>query len=101
MTILPEARGSMASARKSIKTRTHQKSHALRMLLTSGVIRGADVDPPGMSDSRFQTSPTRTIYPNKSVHTKLVHTTGHKRHVGLLAQWHTTFIDILKEFGKR
>lgn len=91
----------MASAHKSIKARTHQKSHALRMLLTSGVIRGADVDPPGMSDSRFQTSPTRTIDPSKSVYTKLVHATGHKRHVGLLAQWHTTFLDILKEFGKR
>ncbi len=54
-----------------------------------------------MSDSQFQTTPTRTIYPGKSVYTKLVHATGHKRHVGLLAQWHTTFIDILKEFGKR
>jgi len=91
----------MASVLKSVKARTHQKSHALRMLLTSGVIRGADVDPPGMSDSQFQTSPTRTIYPGKPVYTKLVHATGHKRHVGLLAQWHTTFIDILKEFGKR
>lgn len=91
----------MANAHKLIKSRTHQKSHALRMLLTSGVIRGADVDPPGMADPRFQTSPPRTIYPDKSVYTKLIHTTGHNRHLGLLAQWHTTFVDILKEFGKR
>lgn len=71
------------------------------MLLTSGVIREANVDPPGMVDARFQTSPARTTYPNKSVYTKLVHTTGHKRHSGLLAQWHTTFVDILREFGRR
>ncbi|GAB1724885.1 MAG: hypothetical protein NTNFB01_37810 [Nitrospira sp.] len=91
----------MANAHRSIKSRTHQKSHALRMLLTSGVIRAADVDPPEISDARFQTSPTRTLFPSKSVHTKLIHTTGHKRHLGLLAHWHTTFVDILREFGKR
>jgi hypothetical protein len=71
------------------------------MLVTSGVIRAADVDPPGMADPRFQTDPTRTIYPDKSVYTKLVHTTGHKRQLGLLAQCHTTFVEILREFGKR
>ena len=53
-----------------------------------------------MSHPRFQTSPSRTIYPDKSVYTKLVHATSHKRHLRLLTQWHTTFIDILKEFGK-
>lgn len=71
------------------------------MLLTSGVIRSADVDPPGMASTRSQTSPPRTLSPDKSVYAKLVHATDHKRHMGLLAQWHTTFVDILKEFGKR
>lgn len=90
----------MTSAHKSNRARTHQKSHALRMLLTSGVIRGADVDPPGMLDSRFQASPTRAIYPSKSVYPKLVHATVHTGHRRLFSQWHTTFIDILNEFGK-
>ena len=71
------------------------------MLLTSGVIRCADSDPPGMAAARSQTSPTRTLSTNASVFAKLIHTTDHKRHMSLVAQWHTTFIDILKEFGKR
>ena len=71
------------------------------MLLTSGVIRSADIDPPGLETSRSQTSPTRSFSPGKSVYGKPIYATDHKRHMGLLAQWQTTFIDILKEFGKR
>lgn len=71
------------------------------MLLTSGVIRGADVDPPGISDPRFQRNPTRIMYPGKTVYTKPVHATGHKGHLERFTQWHSTFVDILKEFGKR
>ena len=71
------------------------------MLLTSGVIRSANMDPQGMAGTRSETSPPRRLSPSKSVYARLVHTTDHKRHMGLLAQWHTTFVDILKEFGKR
>jgi hypothetical protein len=39
----------MALFHRVIRTRTQQKSQALRMLLTSGVIRSATVDPPCMA----------------------------------------------------
>ncbi len=91
----------MANAHHSLKSRTQQKSQALRMLLTSGVIRGANVDPPGISDPRFQRNPTRSIYTGRMVHANPVHATGHRRHLELFTQWHSTFVDILKEFGKR
>lgn len=91
----------MASSKKVIRKPSQQKAHALRMLLTSGVIRSAEIDPPGMRTSYAQMSPSRSLSPGKSVYGNPVHTTDHKRHMGLLAQWHTTLIDILKEFGKR
>lgn len=91
----------MASSKKVIHKSSQQKAHALRMLLTSGVIRSAEIDPPGMGTSHAQMSPSRTLSPGRSVYGKRVHTTDHKRHMGLLAQWQTTFLDILKEFGKR
>jgi len=95
------SRGHMASAHKNSRARHHQKSHALRMLLTSGVVRSADVDPPTMGVPRSQVSPPNLIPSRNFVHTRLVHTTQYKRPQGLLAQWQTTFAEILKEFGKR
>lgn len=91
----------MASSHKSSRARTHQKSHALRMLLTSGVVRSANVDPPSMGIPRSQVSLPSPFPSRNVVHTKLVHTTQYKRQPGLFAQWQTTFADILKEFGKR
>ena len=91
----------MAISQKSIRNPSRQKAHALRMLLTSGVIRSAEVDPPCMEHVRAQTNPSRTLSPSKSVYAKLIHATDHKRHSGLFAQWHTTIVDILKEFGIR
>ena len=38
---------------KRVRARNHQKSHALRMLLTSGVVRSADIDPPSMGIPAF------------------------------------------------
>ena len=94
-------RGHMGSAHKSLRTRNQQKSHALRMLLTSGVVRSADVDPPSLGIPRSQVSPPSPLPSRNVVHTRLIHTTQYKRHQGLFAQWQTTFADILKEFGKR
>ena len=54
-----------------------------------------------MANARSEISPLRPLSPSKSVYTRLIHTTDHTRHMSLLAQWHTTFLDILKEFGKR
>lgn len=97
----PLSRGHMASAHKNSRARTHQKSHALRMLLTSGVVRSADVDPPSMGIPRSQASLPSRLPSRNVIHTRLVHTTQHKRQYGLFAQWQNTFADILKEFGKR
>lgn len=91
----------MAGSQKNSRARTHQKSHALRMLLTSGVVRSADVDPPSMGIPRSQVSIPSPLPSRNVVHTRLVHTTQYKRQQGLFAQWQTTFADILKEFGKR
>ncbi|MBS0171952.1 MAG: hypothetical protein JSR62_16520 [Nitrospira sp.] len=91
----------MANSHKSSRARTYQKSHALRMLLTSGVIRLADVDPPALGIPRSQVSPPNALPSRNAAQTRLIHATQYKRHQGLLAQWHSTFADILKEFGKR
>jgi hypothetical protein len=61
-------RGFMASSKKVIRKSSQQKAHALRMLLTSGVIRSAEIDPPGMGTSHAQMSPSRTLSPGRSVY---------------------------------
>ncbi|MDR4472711.1 MAG: hypothetical protein MRJ92_08710 [Nitrospira sp.] len=73
----------------------------MRMLLTSGVVRSADVDPPSMGIPRSQVSITSPFPSRNGVHMRPVHTTQYKRRPGLFAQWQTTFADILREFGKR
>lgn len=90
----------MASSKKVIRKPSQQKTHALRMLLTSGVIRSAEIDPPDMGRAGSLTSPPRALSSSKSVYTKSVHTTDHTSRKNLLARWHTTFIDILREFSK-
>ena len=100
-TTLSVIRGSMASSQQVLRKRTRQKSHALRMLLTSGVIRSADVDPACMTTPRSQTGSPHILSPEKPGHARLIHTTNHLHRTDVLAHWHTTFIDILKEFGRR
>ncbi len=90
----------MASSKKVIRKPSQQKTHALRMLLSSGVIRSAEIDPPDMGGTGLATRSPRPLSSTKSVYTKSVHTTDYNRHKNLLARWHTTFIDILREFGK-
>ena len=91
----------MASAHKVLCTRTRQKSHALRMLLTSGVIRSAAVDPPCMATSQPQIGSPRILSPQKPGYARLIHATDRAHRMGVLAHWHSTFVDILKEFGRR
>ncbi|MBL8041698.1 MAG: hypothetical protein JNL86_02120 [Nitrospira sp.] len=91
----------MANSQKSSRTRNHQKSHALRMLLTSGVVRSADIDPPSMGIPRSQIRSPSPVPSRNAVQTRLIHMTHYKRHQGLLSQWQSTFADILKEFAKR
>mgnify|MGYP001178203248 FL=1 len=90
----------MASSKKVIRKPSQQKTHALRMLLTSGVIRSAEIDPPDMGRTGSLTSSPRSLSSTKSVYTKSVHTPDHTGRKNLLARWHTTFIDILREFSK-
>jgi len=95
------ATGSMAITQKVLAKRTRQTTHALRMMLTSGVIRSATVDPPCMPAPQFQPGSSRILSPENSKCAGLVHTTDHTRHLGLLAYWQATCIDILKGFGRR
>ena len=90
----------MASFHIVLRTRSRQKSQALRMLLTSGVIRSAAVDPPRMAIPQPQIGSTR-ILPDKPGYARFVHTSQHAHRMGVLAQWHSIFVDILKEFGRR
>ena len=91
----------MASSQKVLRNRTSQKSHALRMLLTSGVIRSATIDPPCMASPQFQTGSPRLLSTERSWHSRLLHTTTHAHCMGVLSHWHTTFLDILNEFLRR
>lgn len=91
----------MANSQKDTRKRLLQKSQALRMLLTSGVIRSADVYPLDTKYTGLRTNPSHTFAPEKLIYRKPIHAADHKHHMTLLAEWQTTFVDILREFGKR
>ena len=94
-------RGSMASSSKALSARTRQKSYALRMLLTSGVLRSAATDPPCMAALQPQVGSPRLLSSHNSVRGRVIHSTDRAHRMAVLANWHDTFLDILKEFGKR
>lgn len=91
----------MAISPTVLRRRTRQKSKALLMLLTSGVIRSAAVDPPCMTAPRPQVGSPRVQSPDTPGYARLIYTTNHVYRMGLLTYWHNTFFDILKEFGRR
>lgn len=71
------------------------------MLLTSGVIRSAAVDPPCMAAPRAQTGSPRILSTDKPEFARLIHTTDQAHRKGVLAYWQNTLVDILNEFGRR
>ncbi len=91
----------MASSPKALSSRTRQKSYALRMLLTSGVLRSAATDPPCMAALPPQVDSPRLLSSHNSVRARMSHFTERAHRLGVLAHWHDTLLDILKEFGKR
>src|SRR5687768_4247369 len=93
--------GPMTSSHNAFHSRNHQKSQALRMLLTSGVIRSAIVDPPSLANPRLQISSPRVLCPDKPVYARLPHATDHVRPINVLAHWCSAFVDILRTFGRR
>lgn len=91
----------MTSSPKALSARTRQKSYALRMLLTSGVLRSAATDPPCMAALQPQVGSPRLLTSHNSVCARVIHSTDRVHRMGVLANWHDTFLDILKEFWKR
>ena len=79
-------RKSMASFHIVLRTRSRQKSQALRMLLTSGVIRSAAVDPPRMAIPQPQIGSPRILSPDKPGYARFVHTSQHAHRMSVLAQ---------------
>ena len=71
------------------------------MLLTSGVIRSATVDPPYMATSQPQIGSQCILSPQNPGFAQLIHSTDRAHRMGVLAHCHNTFVDILKEFGRR
>ena len=86
----------MASSQTFPRTHTRQKAQALRMLLTSGVIRSAAMDPPCIAISQ-----TCATSPSISFQKKSRPARDYAHRIDLLEQWHEAFIDILKEFSRR
>ena len=91
----------MASSPKAPSSPTRQKSYALRMLLTSGVLRSAATDPPWMAALQPDVGSSRLFSSHNSVCAQVIHSTDRAHRMGVLGHWHDTFLDILKEFGKR
>jgi hypothetical protein len=91
----------MAAHRKNTPERIRRKSKALRMMLTSGVIRSAACDPPRMMNPQPTPCSLRNLPRGKFVDTQPIHVAEHSHHIGMFAHWHTTLMDILKEFGRK
>jgi hypothetical protein len=92
----------MAISPKSLQSRSRQKSYALRMLLTSGVLRSAATDPPCMAALRPQAGSPRVLSSHNPVSARVIHSSADRGHrIGVLTHWHDTFLDILKNFSKR
>lgn len=94
-------RGYMAAYRKNTPERIGRKSQALRMMWTSGVIRSAASDPPCITNPQPMPCSLRNLPREKFVYARPIHVVEHSHHTSMFAHWHTTFIDILKEFGRK
>jgi hypothetical protein len=72
------------------------------MLLTSGVLRSATTDPPCMAALQPHVGSPRLLSSHNPVCARVIHSSADRAHrIGVLAHWHDTFLDILKEFSKR
>ncbi len=81
----------MTLFKKAPSKRTTLKTQALRMLMTSGVIRSASTEPPSLVTERFSSRLVEAGHDTSS---------GHLHHGRVCAEWRSTVFDIVRDFSR-